>query len=205
VLKTQTSPRTAFIVALLACLFWNGITGMFVAQVVNSFLEGDPEWFLAVFMTPFVLVGLALVGATGYTFLSLFNPQPELTLNRQAAPLGGLLQIRWEFRGSVRRIRTFKLSLKGEEKATYRRGTDTHTDTQTFFEHVFYEADHPDHIATGEAEFEIPPDSMHSFSASNNEIVWTLNVQGDIPSWPDVSLSFPIQVTPHEPVADSDA
>ena len=57
----------------------------------------------------------------------------------------------------------------------------------------------------GEAEFEVPADSMHSFAASNNQIVWTLNVQGDIPWWPDVSLSFPITVTPHEHPADSHA
>jgi hypothetical protein len=198
VLKPENSPAAAFGVALFVCLFWNGITGLFVAQVVGSFLDGDPEWFLAVFMTPFVLIGLVLLGATGYTFLTLFNPRPELTLSRGAAPLGGLVQVRWQFRGSVRRIRNFKLALKGEEKATYRRGTDTHTDTQAFFEHVFYEADHPVHVAAGEAEFEVPADSMHSFAASNNQIVWTLNVQGDIPWWPDVSLSFPIEVTPHD-------
>jgi hypothetical protein len=205
VLKPENSPAAAFGVALFVCLFWNGITGIFVAQVVGSFLDGDPEWFLTVFMTPFVLIGLFLVGATGYTFLTLFNPRPELTLSRGAAPLGGLLQVRWQFRGSVRRIRNFKLSLKGEEKATYRRGTDTQTDTQTFFEHVFYEADHPVHIATGEAEFEVPADSMHSFDAPNNKIVWTLDVHGDIPWWPDVSMSFPIEVTPHERTADPHA
>jgi hypothetical protein len=205
VLKPENSPAAAFGVALFACLFWNGITGIFVAQVVSSFLDGDPEWFLAVFMTPFVLIGLFLVGATGYTFLTLFNPRPELTLSRSAAPLGSLVQVRWTFRGSVRRIGTFTLSLTGEEKATYRRGTDTTTDAQAFFEHVFYEADHPLHIATGEAEFEVPADSMHSFAAPNNQIVWSLNVHGDIPWWPDVSLNFPIEVTPHESSADPHA
>lgn len=204
-LQPEASPVFLFAVVLLFCLIWNGITGLFVVQVVNSFLGGDPEWFLAVFMTPFVLIGLVLLVAAGYLFLSIFNPRPELTLSRAPAPLGGLLEVSWRFRGSVRRIRNFKLSLKGEESATYRRGTDTHTDTETFFEHVFYEADHPVHIATGTAEFEVPTDSMHSFEADNNKVVWSLEVIGDIPLWPDIGLSFPIQVTPHEPIADPDA
>jgi hypothetical protein len=40
---------------------------------VSSFIEGKPEWFLAVFITPFVLVGLGLLVFTGSAFLNLFH------------------------------------------------------------------------------------------------------------------------------------
>jgi hypothetical protein len=199
VLKAAVSPPLMFLGALLICLFWNGIVSLFVYQVVKSFQKGDPEWFLTVFITPFVLIGLFLVGLVLYSFVALFNPRPELKLSSGRLPLGALGQVAWEFRGSVRSLRTFKLTLVGEEQATYRRGTDTHTDTERFFEHVFYEADHPNHIASGEAEFEIPAESMHSFEADNNKIVWSLHVHGEIPLRPDVSMSFPIQVVPREP------
>lgn len=198
VLKPASSPLMIFLGAVFICLFWNGITGLFVVQVVQSFREGRAEWFMALFMTPFVLVGLGLLLWVGYAFLALFNPRPELTLSSGSLPLGAMGQVTWKFRGSVRAIRNFKLSVKGVEKATYRRGTDTHTDEETFFEHVFYEADHPTHIASGEAEFEVPGNSMHTFEASNNQILWTLHVSGDIPLRPDVDTSFPIQVRPHE-------
>jgi hypothetical protein len=37
---------------------------------------------------------------------------------------------------------------------------------------------------------------MHSFTASNNRIVWTLKLSGEIPRWPDVTESVEIEVTP---------
>lgn len=205
VLKPSVAPVAAFGVALLICLFWNGITSVFVWHVVQSFLDGKPEWLLTLFMTPFVLIGLGLLAVSGYLFLAIFNPRPELTLSRGRSPLGSLCEVRWQFRGSIRSVRNFKLVLKGEEKATYRRGTDTHTDTSTFFEHLFYEAGHPVHIATGHAECEVPADSMHSFSADHNQINWSLEVAADIPFWPDISLSFPLEVTPHESTANQHA
>ena len=42
----------------------------------------------------------------------------------------------------------------------------------------------------------IPADSMHSFEASNNKIIWAVKLHGDIAKWPDVNLEFPITVLP---------
>jgi hypothetical protein len=37
---------------------------------------------------------------------------------------------------------------------------------------------------------------MHSFKSANNKIVWTLQLSGEIPRWPDVSEEFEIDVLP---------
>jgi hypothetical protein len=37
---------------------------------------------------------------------------------------------------------------------------------------------------------------MHSFSANNNKIIWTLTVKGEISRWPDVDESFDVTVSP---------
>lgn len=41
-------------------LFWNTIVSIFVGVVVNSFVQGKPEFLLAVFMLPFVAIGASV-------------------------------------------------------------------------------------------------------------------------------------------------
>ena len=197
-LQSESSPFGRFIAAILFALFWNGIVSFLVREVVEGFQKGNPQWFLTIFSIPFVLVGLGLIVWVVYAFAALFNPRPTLTLNRGRIPLGEVAHVTWRFRGSSHSIRHLKLKLVGIEKATYRRGTNTHTDDETFHEQVLFESDQSYEIANGQADVEIPSDSMHTFKADNNEIVWTLEMAGDIPLRPDVSAKFPIIVTPHE-------
>ncbi len=37
---------------------------------------------------------------------------------------------------------------------------------------------------------------LPSFKASDNRIVWTLRVEGDVPRWPDVEVEFELEVGP---------
>lgn len=175
---------------------WNGIVGIFVWQVVEGFRRGDPEWFLTVFMIPFVLVGLALIGGIVYTTLAAFNPRPTLTVSPLAPRLGDELHVEWSFSGRVARIRRLEITLEGHEKASYRRGTDTHTDRQVFASMPLFVGDNPWVIGRGNAAATIPEDTMHSWSSANNAIVWSIVVHGDIPRWPDVMETFEIEVRP---------
>ena len=86
--------------------------------------------------------------------------------------------------------------MRGREQATYRRGTKTHTDTSTFFEMELYRTGNALDVASGEVGFVLPEDTMHSFEAQNNKIVWSLDLHGDIARWPDVKESFEIFVLP---------
>ena len=49
--------------------------------------------------------------------------------------------------------------------------------------------------------FSIPADTMHSFAAPHNRIVWTLKVRGEIGGWPDVDEDFDLAVMPREALA----
>lgn len=197
-LKPTESRYLKLIGVLFFALFWNGIVSVFVYQVVDGFVRGDPEWFLTIFMIPFVAIGLGAIGFVFYTFLSLFNPQPTVTVNRQSIPLGGALDVAWDIVGKAERIRTLRITLEGREEATYRRGTNTHTDKNTFRTLELRRTEDPVDLASGAASITIPVDTMHSFEASNNKIVWTLKVHGDIPRWPDVNVEFKINVLPAE-------
>jgi hypothetical protein len=106
------------------------------------------------------------------------------------------LQLDWSFRGNARRIRRLRIFLRGAEEATYRRGTDTSTDKHTFTEVELFNDTDAAALASGQASVTIPADSMHTFDAPNNKIIWSLHVKGDIPRWPDVAEEFPITVLP---------
>jgi len=196
VLEPAHSPFAKFIGVVIFALIWNGIISVFIFQVVSGFRHGRPEWFLTFFMIPFVLVGIGALLFVVYQFLAIFNPRPRLELSFRTIPLGGAAELGWTFLGRVERMAEMTLTLRGIEQATYRRGTKTHTDKHTFYEVELHKAADPNDIARGQIGFVIPSETMHSFEAGNNKIIWSLDVHGDIRRWPDVKESFPITIVP---------
>jgi len=197
-LKPEVSRLGRLIAAFVVAGFWNGITSVFLYHVVSDWQRGKAPWGLTLFLTPFVLVGIGLICWIVYAFLSLFLPRPVLTLDRSRIPLGSTTRLGWKFAGYAGAIRQLKITLKGQEKATYRRGTDTHTDKQTFHEEVLVDTHDPLDMYEGDLELTIPTHLMHSFEADHNSVLWTLEVSGEIPFSPDVSETFPFTVVPHE-------
>lgn len=180
---------------LLVALFWNGIVSVFLVQLFTGGGSGF-DWFLAVFLTPFVAVGLFLLGMFGKQVLSLSNPVPELTLNRRLLRPGDRLEVQWQLRGRVQAMRRLCISLEGREEATYRRGTDTKTDREVFARIDLADAADPATMASGRVARDLPARLMHSFTARNNKIVWALRVRGEIPRWPDVDEEFVLTIAP---------
>jgi hypothetical protein len=198
-LTPSSTPLGGCLGVSFAAVFWNGIVSVFVWQVWEQFRQGGLGgwgWFEVLFLVPFVLIGLGLIAGVFYSMLGLFNPRPTLIVNSQALPLGSELQLRWTVAGRVGSINRFTISLTGVEKATYQRGTTTHTDKETFAEILLVESFEEFEIAEGETTVTIPADTMHSFDAARNKIEWSLVVKGDIQLWPDMSASFPITVLP---------
>lgn len=175
---------------------WNGIVFTILWNMVSEGEIGADNLLPLLFMVPFVLIGIAVLVALVYVFLSLFNPKPDLTLTPGYLPLGGAARLGWTFRGSPGRIRHFTLTLTGEEKATYRRGTSSVTDTSTFHKTILFETTVPGEMPFGEVQFTIPEFTAPSFDAPNNKITWNITVHGDIRRWPDVKVDFPITVSP---------
>ena len=179
-------------------LIWNGIVSVFVVSTINEWSRGASPWFQTLFMIPFVLVGLGAIVFTGYSLLQTFNPTVVILLPSESIRLGTPHRCQFRTRGSCRRIRQLQIFVKGEEKATYRRGTNTRTDSETFFRRQLFESTHPLEMATGSIEIELPGNLMFSFESGNNEIVWQIEVVGDIPNWPDMRDTYPIDVLPPE-------
>jgi len=181
--------------ALFVAVFWNGIVSVFLVQLFGGD-GGGFSWFLALFLTPFVVIGLVLIGAFAQQVLALSNPVPRLTLNRRVLRPGDRLEVDWQMRGRVQALRRLRLSLEGREEATYRRGTDTRTDREVFATIDLLDAGDLATMAAGRVVRELPQRLMHTFTAKNNRIVWALRVRGEIPRWPDIDEEFVVTIAP---------
>jgi hypothetical protein len=195
VLKPTASVRGKLVGSIVIATVWNGILSVFVVQVFKGWQSGS-EWFLTIFLIPFLLVGLVLIGAIGYFFLASFNPRPTLTVSSNAVPLGGTLGLNWRLTGRVEAIERLRIYLEGREEATYRRGTSTYTDQHVFATVELANVSGHHEKRAGDCSVGIPAATMHSFESNNNKIIWTLKVQGSIRWWPDVNEEFPILILP---------
>ncbi|MFN2385333.1 MAG: DUF3592 domain-containing protein [Thermoanaerobaculia bacterium] len=195
-LEPSAGPVRKFLIILLITLFWNGIVSVFVWQAAKGWRSGNPDGCLTVFLVPFVVVGLLMTWSLFHQYLALFNPRPRVTLSTRSIPLGGSAAVDWSFSGAASRIAKLRILVEGREECRYRRGTDVHTDRETFATIEIVEVSGPAAGAPGHAALRIPADTMHSWTASNNKVVWTLKLRGEIPSWPDIAEEFDLSIRP---------
>ncbi|MBL7646161.1 MAG: DUF3592 domain-containing protein [Candidatus Hydrogenedentes bacterium] len=185
-----------FVGLLIFALIWNGIISFAVWDTVDIGDGGAFDVVSALFLIPFVLIGIGLIFGVGYFFLTLFNPRPDLKMTPGYLPLGGAVVVSWSFRGNPSRIQKLTIFVQGQEAATYRRGTSTSTDRSVFEKIVAIETVEPAAIAAGEATFTMPEFTAPSFNGPNNKIQWQVKVHGEIHRWPDVNEEFELVVHP---------
>ena len=78
----------------------------------------------------------------------------------------------------------------------YRRGTSTYTDKNTFASLTVIDAAEPYTIASGSTSFSMPADTVPTFKAEHNKILWQLKVCCEIPGWPDSEDEYEVLVQP---------
>jgi hypothetical protein len=196
VLHPSASPIGKLVMTSIFCLVWNGLVGGFTYVEVTEFMAGRGSVFLAIFLLIFQIVGVALLLSVPYQLLALANPRPAITLSRGIIPLGGAVPFEWQLVGSASRVSHLTITLLAREEARYRRGTDTYTDKREFHREVLADISDTMSIEHGSGTIRIPASTMHSFQASNNKIIWTIEVKGEIRHWPDVNDTFDITVSP---------
>jgi hypothetical protein len=198
VLSPKQSPMAKLGATVFFALFWNGITGTFVWIAVNSFIDGKPEWFLIVFITPFVLIGLLLLLAVGGALLNLFNPRMQLTLNSLTVPLGGTLDASWSISGASSRIKHLKLTVEGREETSHGSGKTRRTERKVFVTLPLVDTTDSQQIAQGRASVEIPERYEPSQDEDYPKVIWTVKAAGAIPRYPDLEEEFEITVLARE-------
>lgn len=195
-LKCRVSAWGKLIGSIFVAIFWNGIVSVFAAEMIEGWTKGNGSWFLTIFLCPFLLIGFSLVLLVIYQFLAFFNPKLNLILAHEDLRLGETVRFRWQIIGNHSRISRLKISLRGVEEAVYRRGTNTYTDTETFYEKCLVDIASSNSISQGQGELQVPADLIHSFCGDNNRIRWLIRVSGEIKFWPDVDEEYELRVLP---------
>ena len=149
---------------------------------------------------PYVGGGIAAALGTGalYFLLGLLTPTLRVLAERETFDPTRPHTLAWAFSRGPRSVKRLRVRLAGQERATYRQGTSTTTDTNTFHQVVVYDTHETGDAVTERGTFaiEFPADAMHSFKADNNEIRWTLEVKAWIPLLPDIRHNVILTVWP---------
>ena len=169
----------------------------------RSHLSARPDWFLTLFVLPFVGIG---IWATYYFVqqLLLHTGIGLTTVEISDHPLrpGGTYQLFVSQAGRLN-VKSFELFLVCEEEATYRQGTDIRTERcRVYCESVFRQVDFridPSKAFEFSCSLRVPAHAMHSFQAKQNAVQWMLLAQGHATSWPVFQRCFPVVVCPAEP------
>jgi hypothetical protein len=195
-LKPQQTPLTKFFTVLAFATFWNGFISIFVYLVFFSADAKTVPFFAKALVSLFALIGVALIVGVLGDFLALFNPRIHLIAQTTTVSLGGELQFSWKVSGRAGMLRKLRVVFEGREEVTYRRGTNTSTDTKVFATIPVFETTEREFLVQGSARVAVPANLMHTFEAGHNKVLWRLKVQGEIPRWPDVKDEYPITVLP---------
>ena len=195
-LKPTQRRTTTFVVTVLFAAFWNTIVVIMTYGIIKEGFGAGFSIFPTLFMIPFILVGLGLIVGVFYTLAAIFNPAVELAMSTGAIERGGSFDVAWQLSGRTSRVSSLKITVEGEESATYRRGTDTITDKNVFCKIPIAEVTDPQDIEFGSISATIPPDTMHTFVANRNKVTWRIVVHGDIPRWPDIKETYEFRVKP---------
>jgi hypothetical protein len=180
--------------AVIIALIWNGVVSVFVRQAVQSWREGCPEWFLMVFLIPFVLIGIGTIVNVPYRILAFFSPRPVLILGRGTPRLGERTELTWKIVPRARAVKLLEIEVKGREEAECAESEST--ETNVFAGIPVARTNQHAEMMNGYATLEIPADSMHSFKSENNRIIWSIRVKGEIKFRPDIDDEFEITVRP---------
>jgi hypothetical protein len=180
--------------AVFLAAFWNGIVSVFVVMAWKGWQKGDPEWFLIVFLIPFVLIGAGFILHVPYRLLAIFSPIYDVTWGDDELSPGDRVRVSWKRVGGGGRPRRLTIWLVGQEEATYRRGTNTSTATSIFHEAKLFETETPQMMPAGTCDAVIPADGVPSFTGDHNKVRWFLRIDADVPWRPDVSDEHELEV-----------
>jgi hypothetical protein len=199
-LPVVQSPAWRLIFASMFGLIWNVSAAILVFFASRSVVSGRPDWFLMLFIVPFLAVGVWVVRDFVQQMLIHTGIGPthveisDHPLRPRAACEVYLSQ------GGRLWMRSLALSLVCEEAATYQQGTDLRTETKRVFDRqIFRKSDFridPGLPFEHQCTVEIPAEAGHSFQSEHNAVNWKLVVRGEADAWPPFERAFPIIVYP---------
>lgn len=185
---------------MVACVGWNVIVGGLALVALQGHLRNRPDWILTFFLVPFLLAGLfwlaglvrwlVVTGAVGPTLVEI-SAQPVIP--------GQCYRLLVSQSGRLK-VNRLAVVLECHERAVFRQGTDTRTETRCVFRQPLFQREGFE--IQGGAPFEatcpllIPAAAMHSFKSDHNEICWKIIVEAKGAASCEFRRSFPFIVHP---------
>jgi hypothetical protein len=199
-LPVVQSPAWRLIFASVFGLIWNVSAAVLVFFASKSVVSGRPDWFLVLFIIPFVAVGAWVVRDFVRQMLIHTGIGPtQVEISDHPLRPSASCQVSLSQGGRLW-MRSLALSLVCEEAATYQQGTDLRTETKLVFDRqIFRKTDfriEPGLPFEHQCTVEIPADAAHSFQSEHNAVNWKLMVRGEADAWPPFERAFPVIVHP---------
>ncbi len=202
-LKGAKTPLKSLLFSIVFAVFWNGIVSVFICIAVKSFIKGRPEWFLTIFLIPFVLIGLLAFFAVLYSLMALFNPRIKLNMVSAVARLGETFKFEWSFGKSAGRIKYLTINIEERKIWTTTSGNKSRRNSRTLTTLPVVNTNDFRKIPGGLAEAELPADSRPTSDTDNEKIRWFICVKGEVKMWPDVNVEYEVPVLPPDLSATS--
>lgn len=202
-LPVDASPHWNLAGVLAICLLWNGIVVTFAVANIHGHFAGEGDWLMTLLLLPFLVAGIGIIAfAVRRILLTAAVGNTRLEISDHPLVPGQTYELFIAHSGHMRR-KSLDVSLVCLEKATYRQGTDTRSESIAVYEQRLYHCDAFDDDAGTEFEetcqVYIPEGAMHSFQSGHNEIRWHLAVRSDLEQWPDYCREYPVIVHPSDP------
>lgn len=200
-LQPETSRGRSAIALVLTAIFWNVITYLLFGIFLAVFSDADFSTlgnfgFYGLFGV-FIAIGLGLAVLAVRSLLTLrYAPLPVLTLPLAALPIGEAANLSWRIDGLRSRIQSLAVSLEGKEEVQYISGTDTMTDRHVFHQASLYDSGSSPPMTEGRGRIAIPANTMWSWAARHNKIVWQIRVKMRLAGLPATNECFPFVVVP---------
>jgi hypothetical protein len=195
-----TSRRSVVALGIVA-VAWNGITwGIITAFALGD--DSDKPIIAFVILGVFALVGLLIIVFVVKTVLARAKLHPgTATASVHPICLGEALTIHFAQQPkSTIDVTRVSMKLLCRESATYRQGTNTYTKTHDVHtderDVVGPQAGDSFSVLEGAETFQIPPEGMHSFEASHNQVTWLIETKTELAGWPDYAQYFELEIAP---------
>jgi hypothetical protein len=185
-LKPSPSRGGSFVGSLLGALVWNGFIAFFAYVMMREHnLPLLPKLFIGLF----ALIGLFLLVNVPLALLKMFNATFTIDLPQAVLRRGDGFQFQWRMNRAAMAPAPTRLQLKLIAEIKKVSGSGKHRRVRR---EKVYEADLADttvawEMEQGQAGIALPTEV-------SQEAEWKIQVIGEVPGWPDIDDSFPLDV-----------
>lgn len=189
-LKSSSSPVLYLLVIAFCTLVWNSISiPIYKYQRVTY----DREWAI-ILLGLYIVVNAAFLIAFCYFILIYFIGQPKLKISNISPRLGEKVAVTWEL-PDYRSVSRLSIILEGFE--SIENLYEEKPSKSAIASIKLADTTEKREIKSGSAEFNIPGNSMHSFTAGRFQIIWQLKLHAE-KEWKDHRIKYIINVQPYE-------